>query len=91
MVEYRNGEVEVYLAATTPNVRRMLLRCDFAKHVKSERPLLFPNVLDAVHFALNPSPPRAATNDEETMQVGPPNNGGPEQQAAQGELAHSNT
>ena len=88
-MEYHKGEVEVYLAATTPNVRRMLLRCDFAKHVKFERTLLFPSVLDAVHFALNPPPPRPATNDEEAAV--PPSIGAPEQQAAGGKQAHLNT
>ena len=89
VVEYHQKEVKVYFAATTPNVRRMLLRCEFEKHVKSEHPLLFPSVLDAVHFALNPPPPRPASNEEGTIL--PPNNAAPEQQAAEGKLKRSNT
>ena len=55
-VEFRLGAVDIYLAAANANVRKMLARCNFAKRVEAERPVLFPSVLEAVHFAIDRTP-----------------------------------
>lgn len=44
----------------------MLKRCDFDSQVKSKRPLLFPSVLDAVHFAKTQLPERSTSDNETT-------------------------
>ena len=52
-IDFRLGALEVYLAAANANVRKMLARCKFAQRVEAERPILFPSVIDAVHFAID--------------------------------------